>query len=161
MLWLHKSWQLWLVSDQFSTSRLAKSTAQHKTQLHKTHNNQHEMPQPYPPADLPSPTMGRPAAPPTHGAAATKVPMQGVRRWIGTRGSWFPCLGCCTETHKKSLRLERSLPYGQNLIETHNNQPEINNSSRRDGRERTRGGWSIWGDVVPLFGWWLGQQTII
>jgi len=44
----------------------------------KTHNNQHEPPLPYTPAALPSPSMGRSAAPPTHGAAAPEVPTQRV-----------------------------------------------------------------------------------
>ena len=48
------------------------------TQNTKTHNNQHELPPPYLPADLPSTSMGRSEAPPTHGAAAPEVPTQGV-----------------------------------------------------------------------------------
>jgi hypothetical protein len=158
MLWMHKSWQFRLVSDQVSTCRLAKNTVQHKTQQHKTHNNQHEMPPPYPPAALPSPSMGRAVAPPTHGAEAAKVPKQGVRCRVCAQRGWFLCFGCRTETPWKSEIREGSWPYGQNLIKTHNNQPEIDNSSRRDIGERASGGWSVWGDVVPSFGWQLGQQ---
>ncbi len=134
------------------TYRLAKSMVQNKTQQHKTHNNQHEMLRPYPPVALPSPSMGRPVAPPTHGAEATKVPKQGVRRRVCAKCGWFPCSGCHTETPQKSERGEGSWPYGQNLIKTHNNQPEIDDSGRRDIGERARGGWSVWGDIIPLFG---------
>ncbi len=149
MLWMHTSRPFRLVSDQVSTCRLAKSTVQHKTQQHKTHNNQHEMPRPYPPTALPSPSMGRPVAPPTHGVEATKVPKQGIRHRVCAQHGWFPWSGCHTETPQKSERC---------LIKTHNNQPEINDSSRRDIGERARGGWSMWGDVAPLFGWQLRQQ---
>jgi hypothetical protein len=149
---MHKSRPFRLVSDQVSTCRLAKSTVQHKTQQHKTHNNQHEMPPSYPPAALPSPSMSRSVAPPTHGAEATKVPKQGVWRRVSASCGWFPCSGCHTETPRKSERQEGSWPYGQNLIKTHNNQPEIHNSGRRDIGERVHGGWSMWGDVVPLLG---------
>jgi hypothetical protein len=140
---MHKSQPFWLVSDPASTSWLAKSMVYHKTQQHKTHNNQHEMLPPYSPAALPSPSMGRPAAPPSHGAAATKVPTKGVQHRICAWHGWLPCLGCHTETHQKSERQEGSWPYGQNLIKTHNNQPEIDNSGRRDVGERACKGWSV------------------
>ncbi len=158
MLWMRKSRPFRLVSDQVSTCWLAKSMVQHKTQQHKTHNNQHEMPPPYPPTALPSPSMGRPVAPPTHGAETTKVPKEGVRRRVCAQCGWFSCSGRRTEIPQKSERWEGSWPYGQNLIKTHNNQPEINDSSRRDIEERVHGGWSVWGDVVPSFGWQLGQR---
>ncbi len=161
MLWMHKSQPFWLVSDQISTCWLAKIAVQHKTQQHKTHNNQHDMPLPYPPVALPSSSMGRPVAPPTYGAEATKVPNQGIRHWICARRGWFPCSGRRTETPQKSERWKGSWPYDQNLMKTHNNQLEIDDSSRRDVGERARRGWSVWGDIVPSFGWWLGQQKII
>ncbi len=161
MLWMDKSRPFWLVSDQISTCWLAKSTAQHKTQQHKTHNNQHEMLPPYPPVALPSPSMGRPVMPPSHGAEATKVPKQGVWRRVCAWHGWFPCSGCRTDTPWKSERREGSWPYGQNLVKSHNNQLEINDSGRRDVGERARGGWSVWGDVVPSVGWQLGQQQKI
>ncbi len=158
ILWMHKSWPFRLVSDKIPTCWLAKSTVQHETQQHKTHNNQDEMPPPYSPVALPSPSMGRPVAPPKHGAEATKVPKQGVRHQVCAQCSWLPCSGCCTETPWKSERQEESWPYGQNLIKTHNNQPEIDDSGRREVGERVRGGRSVWGDVVPSFGWRLEQQ---
>jgi hypothetical protein len=149
---MHKSQPFWLVSDQVSTCRLIKSRVQHKTQQHKTHNNQHEMLPPYPPIDLPSPSMGMPVAPPTHGAEATKVPKQVVRRQVCAQRGWFPCSGHRTETPQKSERREGSWHYGQNLVNTHNIQLEINDSSRRDIGERACWSWSVWGDVIPLFG---------
>ncbi len=161
MLWMHKSWPFRLVSDWVSTSWLAKSMVQHETQQYKTHNNQHEMPPLYPPAALPSPSIGRPVVPPTHGAEATEVPKQGIWRWVCARRGWFPCPRRHTETPQKSEGQEESWPYGQNLIKTHNNQPEIDDSSRRDIGQWARRGWSMWGDLVPSFGWQLGQQKII
>jgi hypothetical protein len=149
---MHKSWPFRLVSDRISTCRLAKSTVQHKTQQHKTHNNQHEMPPPYPPVALPSPSMGTPVAPSTHGAEATKLPKQGVRHRVCTGRGWFPCSGRRTETPQKSERQEGSWPYGQNSIKTHNSQPENDDSGRRDVGERARGGWSVWGNVVHRLG---------
>ncbi len=116
MLWMHKSWPFWLVSDQISTCWLAKSMVQHKTQQHKTHNNQHEIPPLYPLAALPSPSMGRPVAPPTHGAEATKVPQQGIWRRVCAQRGWFTWFGHHTDTPQKSERQEQSWPYGQNLI---------------------------------------------
>jgi hypothetical protein len=114
---MHKSWPFWLVSDQISTCWLAKSKIQHKTQQHKTHNNQHEMPLPYPPEALPSPSMGRLVAPPTHGTEATKVPKQGIWCQVCTQRGWLPCSGRRTETHQKSERWEGSWPYGQNFTQ--------------------------------------------
>ncbi len=110
------------------------------------------IPLPYPPVALPSPSMGRPVAPLTHGAEVTKVPKKGVRRRLCAQHGWFPCSGRHTDTPQKSERWEGSWPYGQNLIKTHNNQPEIDDSGRRYVGERTHDGWSMWGDVVPLFG---------
>ncbi len=158
MLWMHKSRPFWLVSDQISTCWLAKSMVQHKTHQQKTHNSQHEILPPYPPAALPSPSMGRPVALPIHGTEATKVTKQGVQCLVCAQRGWFPCSGRRTETPQKSERREGSWPYGQNLIKTHNNQPEINDSGRRDVGEKACRGWSVWGDVLPLFGWWLGQR---
>jgi hypothetical protein len=141
-----------LVSDQLSTCWLAKSTVQHKTQQHKTHNNQHEIPPPYPPAALPSPSTGRPMVPPTHGTEATKVPKQCIRCQVCAQCGWFPCSRRCTDTPQKSERWGGSWPYGQNSVKTHNNQPEIDDSSRRDVGERACGGWRVCRDVIPLFG---------
>jgi len=58
----------------------------------------------------PSPSMGGPAAPPTHGAAAPYGPMQGTRHRIRRRRCWFPCLGRCNATHQKTERGARSWP---------------------------------------------------
>ncbi len=139
VLWMHTSWLFLLVSDQISSCWFAKSTVQHKTQQHKTHNNQHEMPT----AALPSPSMSRPVASPTHGAESTKMPKQGIWHQVCARCSWFSCSGRRTDTPQKSERREGSWLYGQNLIKTHNNQPETDDSGRRDVGERMHGGWSM------------------
>ncbi len=120
-----QSWPFRLASDQISTCWLAKSMVQHKTKQHKTHNNQYEMPPPYPPAALPSPSMVRPVAPPKHGAEVTKVPKQGVRCWVCAQRSWLPCSLHHTETPWESERWEGSWPHAKNLIETHNNRKSM------------------------------------
>jgi hypothetical protein len=52
----------------------------------------------------------------------------------------FPCSERHTDTPQKSERWEGSWPYDQNLIKTCNNQPEINDSGRRDVGERAHVG---------------------
>jgi hypothetical protein len=52
-------------------------TTQHTK--HKTYINQHEPPPSYPPAALPSPSMGRAAELKSHGAASSYGPMLGAR----------------------------------------------------------------------------------
>ena len=153
----HYIWVVWwyfyvMNAQKLSTCWLAKSMVQHKTQQHKTHSNQHEIPLPYSPVALPSPSMARQVVPPTHGAEATKVPKQGIRHRVCAQRGWFPCSGRRTDTPQKSKRQEGSWPYGQNFIKTHNNQPKINDRGRRDVGERARGGLSMWEDVTPSFG---------
>jgi hypothetical protein len=86
---------------QVSTSQLAKNTVQDKTQQHKTRNNQHEMPPPCPPVALPSPSMGRSAAPPTHVAEAGKVPTQGAGAGCALDTVGFPVWGAKQRPIKK------------------------------------------------------------
>ena len=50
----------------------------------------------------PSPSMGRPAAPLTHGAAAPYGPIQGARHRVRRHHCWFPCLGHRNATHQKT-----------------------------------------------------------
>ncbi len=119
---------------------------QNTTTQNTQQNNQHEIPLPYPPVALLSPSMGRPVAPPTHGAEATKVPKQGIRCRVCAWRGWFPCFGCHTDTPQKSERREGSWPYGQNLMKTHNNQLEINYSGRRD-EERGHTGFGAYGET--------------
>ena len=84
-----------------STSRLAKSTVQDKTQQHKTHNNQHEMPPPCPPVALPSLSMGWIEAPPTHGVTASYGPMLVAHGLVWWCHSQFLCLECQRIPHQK------------------------------------------------------------
>ena len=41
---------------------------------------------------------------------------------------------------------------GQNLKGKRNNQPSVGISGGRESGEVARGGWSAWGNAVPLFG---------
>ena len=76
----------------------------------QTHNNKNEPPLPYPPVALPSLSMGRLAAPPNHGAAASYRLMQGARHRVWRRHGWFACLGRQKETHQKIERRTGLLP---------------------------------------------------
>jgi hypothetical protein len=58
-----------------------------------THNNQHESRHPTLHRLQLSPSMVRPAAPPTHGAAASYRLAQGARHRVRQRCCWFPRLG--------------------------------------------------------------------
>jgi hypothetical protein len=83
--------------------RVNKTRHNHITQ-HTTHNNQNELPPPYPPPTLPSLSMRRLLAPPTNVAAAPYGPTQGARGWVWRRDGWFACLGGKMKPHKKILR---------------------------------------------------------
>ncbi len=108
MLWLLKSWQFCLCRHQFSTTPVAKRPLEHNTKhkTHKTHNNQHEPPLPYPPAALPSFTMATSAMDPHLGAADLYGPIQGARCWVRSRCCLFLRLGRQNTTH---LKLERGV----------------------------------------------------
>jgi hypothetical protein len=62
----------------FSTTKVAKTCHNHNTQ-HTIHNNQNELPPPYPPLALPSLSMGRLLAPPANGAADPYGPTKCAR----------------------------------------------------------------------------------
>jgi len=68
---------------------------QHMHNLPKitTHNNQHEPRRPTLHRLETSPSMGRPAAPPNHGAAASYRLARGERSQVMQSRCWFPCLG--------------------------------------------------------------------
>ena len=136
-----------------STSWLAKSTVQEKTQQHKTHNNQHEMPPPSPPATLPSPSMSRTKAPPTHGVTASYGPMLVPPGLVWRCHGWFLSFGMPSHTPSKNRARDVTFALsGQNLKGRHNNQPSVGISGGREYGEVARGGRITWGNTVPLFG---------
>ena len=65
------------------------NTTQHTK--HTTHNNQHELPPPYPPAVMLSASTGRSMALTTHGAASSYGPMLSANGRVLQHGGWFPC----------------------------------------------------------------------
>ena len=82
-------------------------TTQH-TQ-HTTHNTQHTTTnisrcRPTLQRLWPFPSMGRPVAPLTHGAATPYGPIQGTHHRVRWRRCWFPCLGRRNATHQKTER---------------------------------------------------------
>ncbi len=151
---MHKSRPYWLVSDRISTCRLAKSKVQHEPQQHKTHNSQHEM---LPPYNTPQrfcplrPWIGQQCH--QHMALRlTKYPSKASGAGFALDAVGSPVLGAIQRPLKNQRDGKRGWPYGQNLIKKHNNQPEINDSRRWDVGERARGDWSMWRDILPLFG---------
>ncbi len=108
MLWLHKSRQFCLCRYRFSTTLVANRPLEHNTKhkIHKTNNNQHEPPLPYPPAALLSFAMATSTMDPNLGAADPYGPMQGARRLVRSRCCLFLRLGCRNATHWK---LERGM----------------------------------------------------
>ena len=124
---------------------------------HKTHNNQHELPPPYPPAALHSPSMGRSAALTTHGAASSYGPMLSASGRVLQHGSWFPCFGCQTTNHKKIGRWAGAKAFGgHRLIERRNNQPSIGVISGRFPIGGTAGvEWVAW--CRPIV--WVDDET--
>ena len=72
------------------------------TQNTKTHNNQHEPLLLYPPAALLSPSMGRLAAPPTHGAASAHGSMQYTHHQVRRPCGRFLCFGSHLPPHQKT-----------------------------------------------------------
>ncbi len=71
---------------------------------HTTQNNQNGPLPPYPPAALPSLSMGRAAVPPNLGTASPHGSVAGAWRWVHARGGWFPCLGFIFNLHQKIER---------------------------------------------------------
>jgi hypothetical protein len=108
MLLLHISWQFGLCRYRFSTTLVANRPLEHNTKhkKHKTHNNQHEPPSPYPPVALPSFTMATSAMDPNLGASDPYGPIQGARHRVRSRCCLFLRLGCQNATHRK---LERGM----------------------------------------------------
>jgi hypothetical protein len=81
---------------QFSTMPVAKRLLKHnaKHKKHKTHNNQHELPPPYPPAALPSFAMATSAMASNQGAVAYCESIAGAGWRVCASGCLFLCLGC-------------------------------------------------------------------
>ena len=121
---------------------------QDKTQQHKTHNNQHEMPSPCPPAALPSPSMGRSVVPTTHGIVASYGPMLGARGLIWRCHGRFLHLECRRIPHQKI----EQWAWPTKLKRKTKHQPCVGISGGRESGEVARGGWSARGNIVPLFG---------
>jgi hypothetical protein len=78
-----------------NTTPVAKRPLEHNTKHknHKTHNNQHEPPLPYPPAALPSFAMATSAMASNQGTAAHYESIAGARWQVHASGCLFLCLG--------------------------------------------------------------------
>ena len=74
----------------------------------------------------PSPSMGRPAAPPNHGAAAPYGPMHGSRHRLCSRRPSIPCFGASKCNPSKNREGDGALALGgRRLITANNNQPKV------------------------------------
>ncbi len=116
--------------------------------MHTTaHKHQNEPLPPYPPAVLPSLSMGRAAVLPTHGAAASHNLAQCVRDRVRQHHGWLPCLGSQCKPHQK---IERKA--GPCLMMANNNQPDSGRNGRGDVRAEARWAGSMWGDAITSYG---------
>jgi hypothetical protein len=116
---------------------VAKRPLEHNTKhkIHKTHNNQHEPPSPYPPATLPSFAMAT--------SAIAMYPHLGMLIPMGpykVRSVRCPLVAVCSFVwgielqHIKNKR-ERDVTLalgGRLLVGQHNNQPKVGIHGRRD-----------------------------
>lgn len=95
--------------DRVATSVLAKAKSTAHTKNTITHNNQDELPPPYPPAACPSPTMGWSAVPSIHVHVAVAValapygPILGACYQVGQCHGWLTCLGSLNKRTKNSV----------------------------------------------------------
>ncbi len=99
------------------------NTTQHTK--HKTHNNQHELPPPYPPAVLLSASMGRSRALTTHGAASSYGPMLSANGRVLQHGGWFPCFRSNDQAQQNREMDGAKAFNGRCLIERSNNQLSV------------------------------------
>ena len=79
------------------------NTTQHTKNI-KTHNKQHELPLPYPPAALPSIAMATSTMASNQGTETTCESVAGARRRVHARLSLFLCLGHRHIPHQKIER---------------------------------------------------------
>ena len=83
--------------------------SKHNT-IHKTQNNQHELPPPFPPEALHSPSMGWSAALTTHGAMSSYGSMLSASGRALQHSGWLPCFGCQTTKYEKIERWAEPRP---------------------------------------------------
>ncbi len=85
-----------------------------------------------------------------------------VSQWFHKRFAWFclvvpwsvPSFGVPMHIPSKNRAMCMALALSsRNLKGWHNNQPEVSVSSNLDVEEVAGGGWSEWGNTVPLKGW--------
>jgi hypothetical protein len=146
---------LLLVTDQISTCWLAKSTVQHKTQQHKTHNNQHEILPPYPPAALPSFAMEHL---PWTQILAPLIPIGPYK----ARSVGCALIAVCSLVPKhNTLNIrERDVTLvlgGHFLVGQHNNQPKVGVCGKRDIEEGAQSGQNMWGGHPTII--WGGKLS--
>jgi hypothetical protein len=133
------------------------NTTQHTK--HKTHNNQHELPPPYPPAAFLSPSMGRSRALTTHGAASSYGPMLSANGRVLQHDGWFPCFRS-NDQAQQSREMDGAKAFiGRCLIERSNNQLSVSVMGGRFPIEEVWPGWSVCLGVVPSFGLMMGQKN--
>ncbi len=119
-----------------------------------THNNQHEWRRPNHQRLWPSPSMGRPAAPPTNGAATPYGPMQDTRHWVRRHRCWYPCLGRRNATHQKIERERWGLGLRWPPIDQVKQQSnKLGGTSRWDVRAEARWAGSAWRTPSHCLGW--------
>ena len=118
-----KQWPLWSVGYwlcflQNSRNHWSSYVKLIATKTHKTHSNQHEPLSPYPHVALPSPSMGRSAAPTTYDTAASYGPMldkpgnvAAVYAW-GAMSPWLDC----HQDNSETMLITIVRPFLMNLL---------------------------------------------
>jgi hypothetical protein len=120
-----------------------------------THNNQNELPPPYPPAALPSLSIGRAVAPPNLGAATPQGSTASAWWRVRDRHGWFPCLGHWNATHQKIRERDGVLALGGRRSDVKcNNQPKVGVGGEGIIIEETQSRRNVWGGRrIIVWGW--------
>ena len=144
---------VWLGAVLYKLGKLRYPTASQDTKNTTTHNNQHERRRPTHQRLWPSPSMGRPAAPPTDGASAPQHHTQAASRRACASCCWFACLGGRNERHQKIERGGSALALGGRRFKCLNNN-QMGGGSTLEGALEKRRGWvgTCGEDGCPSFG---------
>jgi hypothetical protein len=127
-----------------------------------THNNQNEPPPPYPPAALPSLSIGRAVAPPNFGAL-TPQGSTASARWRGLRLPWLvPLLGALKCNPSKNRERDRVSALGGRRLDVKcNNQPKYGVNGEKIIIEETGLWWNMWGGRrIIVWGWQIEWRNI-
>ncbi len=132
-----------------ASKRPLKHNTKHKK--HKTHNNQHEPPLPYPPAALSSFAMATSTMASNQGTVAHCESVAGTQWRVRARNCLSLCLGGTDAYPIKNRAMGVALFLGGcRFMIQHHNQPNSWRSGRGDARVEARGGGERVGGRCPI-----------